>query len=243
MKIRVKFNKTGDLIYIGHLDVMRYFQKMNRRAGLDLKYSQGFNPHQQMAFAQPLGVGIVSESEYVDIELNSISCTEAELVEKMNAVSVPEIRIIGARILPDGAKNAMASVAAALYSIDLKPNFFPTNLKSSDLSVEKFLAQDLICIEKETKTGTKEIDIKPFIYQMEEASAKEGGFFPVVALLDASSANNLKPYTLLQAFYRFYGYEIDDEMLTRAIKVQRIDLFERNEKNSLTSMGELGEKF
>lgn len=243
MKIRVKFNKTGDLIYIGHLDVMRYFQKMNRRAGLDLKYSQGFNPHQQMAFAQPLGVGIVSESEYVDIELNSISGTEAELVEKMNAVSVPEIRIIGARILPDGAKNAMASVAAALYSIDLKPNFFPTNLKSSDLSVEKFLAQDLICIEKETKTGTKEIDIKPFIYQMEEASAKEGGFFPVVALLDASSANNLKPYTLLQAFYRFYGYVIDDEMLTRAIKVQRIDLFERNEKNALTSMGELGEKF
>ena len=71
MKIRIKFSKTGAVRYIGHLDVMRYFQKLNRRAGIDVKYTTGFSPHQVMSFAAPLGVGLESYGEYVDIEVNS----------------------------------------------------------------------------------------------------------------------------------------------------------------------------
>ena len=71
MKIRIKFTKTGHLRFIGHLDVMRYFQKLMRRANVDIRYSEGFSPHQIMSFAQPLGVGDTSEGEYVDIEVFS----------------------------------------------------------------------------------------------------------------------------------------------------------------------------
>ncbi len=53
MKIRIKFKKTGIMRYIGHLDVMRYFQKVNRRAGVDIAYSAGFSPHQLMSVASP----------------------------------------------------------------------------------------------------------------------------------------------------------------------------------------------
>jgi radical SAM-linked protein len=72
MKIRLKFQKKGNLKFIGHLDVMRTFQKINRRAGIDIKYSAGFSPHQQMSFSNPLSLGMTSSAEYVDYEMNSV---------------------------------------------------------------------------------------------------------------------------------------------------------------------------
>lgn len=71
VKVRVKFSKHGVLKFIGHLDVMRYFQKAIRRAGIDIAYSAGFSPHQIMSFAAPLGVGLESNGEYMDIEVHS----------------------------------------------------------------------------------------------------------------------------------------------------------------------------
>ena len=68
MKIRIKFAKEGTMKFIGHLDIMRYFQKVMRRADVDIRYSEGFSPHQIMSFAAPLGVGLESRGEYVDIE-------------------------------------------------------------------------------------------------------------------------------------------------------------------------------
>ena len=73
MKIRIKFSKQGHMKFIGHLDTMRYFQKVMRRANVDICYSEGFSPHQKMSFAAPLGVGIVSNGEYFDIEVSESS--------------------------------------------------------------------------------------------------------------------------------------------------------------------------
>ena len=58
MKVRVKFSKHGAMRFIGHLDVMRYFQKAIRRAGLPIVFTEGFSPHMVMSFASPLGVGL-----------------------------------------------------------------------------------------------------------------------------------------------------------------------------------------
>ena len=65
MKIRVKFKKWGCMKFIGHLDMMRYFQKAVRRADIDIRYSEGYSAHQIMSFAAPLGVGITSDGEYI----------------------------------------------------------------------------------------------------------------------------------------------------------------------------------
>ena len=67
MKIRIKFAKYGVMKFIGHLDVMRFFQKAIRRADIDIRYSEGFSPHPVMSFAAPLGVGMESIGEYFDI--------------------------------------------------------------------------------------------------------------------------------------------------------------------------------
>ena len=63
--------------FIGHLDMMRYFQKAIRRANIPIAYSGGFSPHQIMSFAAPLGVGITSDGEYLDIEVNSTESSAA----------------------------------------------------------------------------------------------------------------------------------------------------------------------
>ena len=60
MKVRIKYAKTGPLKFIGHLDIMRYYQKAIRRANLDVTYSNGFSPHQQITFAAPLALGVTS---------------------------------------------------------------------------------------------------------------------------------------------------------------------------------------
>ena len=100
MKVRIKFQKYGAMKFIGHLDVMRYFQKAFRRAGYDSEYSKGFNPHQIMSFAAPLGVGLTGDAEYVDIGL--VSCEDAELmVKKLNEVMSEGFYVTGFHILPE----------------------------------------------------------------------------------------------------------------------------------------------
>ena len=70
MRARIKFSKTGNMKYVGHLDLMRFFQRAMRRADIPIKYSEGFSPHQIMSFAAPLGIGLESVGEYVDITID-----------------------------------------------------------------------------------------------------------------------------------------------------------------------------
>ena len=68
MKARIKFRKYGSLRFIGHLDVMRFFQKVMRRADIPIAFSGGYSPHMIMSFANPLGIGLTSDGEYFDID-------------------------------------------------------------------------------------------------------------------------------------------------------------------------------
>ena len=148
MILRVKFRKYGVIRYIGHLDVMRFFQKCNRRAELDVEYSKGFSPHQIMSFASPLSVGQESDGEYVDISVNSITSCE-DIKRRLNAASVEGIEIVSVKILPDNAGNAMSSVAAAKYEVRIKEN---SGLSLPDEeSWNAFINQDTILYTKETK--------------------------------------------------------------------------------------------
>ena len=109
MKVRIKFSKYGALRFIGHLDVMRYFQKAIRRAEIDIAYSEGFSPHQIMSFASPLSVGHTSSGEYFDIEVNSFT-DEEDMRKRLQDVMAEGIDILKIKLLPEKEKNAMASV-------------------------------------------------------------------------------------------------------------------------------------
>lgn len=202
MKLRVKFSKHGVLKFIGHLDVMRYFQKAIRRAGIDITYSSGFSPHQVMSFASPLGIGLESNGEYMDIEVNSLTSAE-EFVDALNAQMVDGIRILEVRLLPDNAGNAMASVAAAKYTIAFRDGYFPDFLTEKNMNA--FYSQKEMIVTKKTKKSESTFDMKPSIY---ECRFDETGN-SIILTVDASSAGNIKPTLVIKAFYDFYNQEFD----------------------------------
>ncbi len=206
MKVRVKFKKHGAIRFIGHLDVMRFFQKAIRRAELDIAYSSGYSPHQIMSFAAPLGVGLESNGEYMDIELTTVT-SEEDMVSRLNAASVPGIEVVSMKVLPEGAGNAMASVAAASYTVRFREGREP---KADNLAQEldAFLKQAQIMITKETKKSTFEVDLKPGIY---ECRIKDDNSWYM--LLDASSAGNIKPGTVIETFLNGLGEALQENAL------------------------------
>ena len=200
MKIRIKFEKDGVMRYIGHLDIMRYFQKAIRRAEIDIKYSTGFSPHQIMSFAAPLGVGHISYGEYLDIEVNSHNGKQ-NMMECLNAAMVPGVRITNVVELPENVGNAMASVAAARYNVELKN---PDEMRTDFIGLtDSFLGQDEILVTKQTKKQELTINIKPYIF---EWLPYENG---VEMFVDASSSNNVKPALAMESFCKFAGVEFD----------------------------------
>ena len=115
LKVRVKFAKEGAMKFIGHLDIMRYFQKAVKRANLDVAFSEGFSPHMIMSFASPLGVGITSTGEYFDMELKSAT-SSSDMVKRLNDAMAEGMKILSIRQVEDGkASKAMSLVAAADY--------------------------------------------------------------------------------------------------------------------------------
>ncbi len=201
MKIRIRFGKYGELKFVGHLDIMRFFQKCMRRADVDIKYSTGFSPHQIMSFAQPLGLGVTSDGEYMDIEVSSTDTSE-KMIERINAACPESIRIYSYRLLPDKAKTGMAIISAADYEVRFRyPENVPFDLKTV---WPEFIAQSEIMITKETKKGkgTKDMDIKPLIF---ENSLMEDGLF---LKLSCGSVVNLKPETVMEVLYAFAGAEL-----------------------------------
>ncbi len=171
MKVRIKFQKYGAMKFIGHLDIMRYFQKAFRRAGFDSEYTKGFNPHQVMSFAAPLGVGLTSDSEYMDIGLNSSEAPKT-MVDRINQNMSEGIYVTGFHILKEAAENernvtAMSLVCSADYLVSLKDGYMLSDkIKTREefkKAFETFYAKQDISINKKTKKSELLVNIKPMI--------------------------------------------------------------------------------
>ncbi|MCM1047606.1 MAG: TIGR03936 family radical SAM-associated protein [Clostridiales bacterium] len=223
MKIRIKFAKYGVMKFIGHLDVMRFFQKAIRRADIDIKYSEGFSPHQIMSFAAPLGVGIESVGEYLDIEVNSMTSVQ-EMKKALGKTMVEGMSVLDVTLLPDSVKNAMASVAAAEYLVVYKAadkecivddTMAGQNKGGSinDIKLTAFLAQESIMVTKTTKKSVLEIDIKPGILEIKTGKGVNlpdkdvNDNFAFYMLLDASSSGNIKPSMVMEELFKFCDVE------------------------------------
>lgn len=220
MKVRIKFSKEGPVKFIGHLDMMHYFQKAIKRANIDIAYSAGFSPHQIMSFASPLSVGCESCGEYFDIELNSISSTE-DIMERLNHVMVEGIRVLDVAVLNEKEGNAMGSVAAADYRVSFRDGvLLPSDWKQM---LMEFINRESIPVVKKTKKGEREINLKDGIYQLE---IREDN---VYMQLDAGSGSNIKPGFVLETFCRENGIALPDF----PFDIYRLETYKRDEQGQL----------
>lgn len=245
MKIRVKFRKYGIMKFIGHLDMMRYFQKALRRAGIAVSYTGGFSPHIIMSFASPLGVGLSSDGEYMDIQVEEAS-SSADCVKRLNQVMAEGVEILSFRQIPEErSQNAMSLVAAADYEVRFRPGKEPEAAASRETpgsgfwkeAFTAFLAQPEIVILKKSKKSERELDIRPFIY---EAKIRGEHIF---LRLSAGSVTNIKPELVMEAFYQYLGQPFDPF----ALRLRRKELYaEQGDGQSgrrFISLEELGREF
>ena len=245
MRVRVKFAKYGPMKFIGHLELMRYLQSAVRRTEIPVKYDEGMHQRMVMSFAMPLGVGPTSSAEYMDIELvEPISSEKA--MQQLGAHMCEGLDILDFREV-DGAKKqkAMTIVAAADYEVSFREEFEPDWDWKTALQV--FCARETIPWVKETKKGTRAVDMKEWIYEVKcdkgtvplsHFGACEAAPDAVYLRLCCSVGDNLKPEQLFGEMFRSYGHELP----RFALQVHRLDLLTRDEAGEFVSLGELGER-
>lgn len=241
MKIRIKFKKFGIMKFIGHLDMMRYFQKAMRRADIDIAYTEGFSPHQIMSFAAPLGVGITSDGEYLDIEVHTTKST-AEALKALNEAMVEGVQVSEYKLLPEGTKNAMSSVAAASYTVTFKePEKNPFSLPVLQEALHDFYqGQSEIMITKQTKKSEKTMNLKPLIYELEAVENENPGFFMKVC---TGSSDNIKPELVLSAFsdYCIRNQICGFKFEPMDMQIHRMEVYAQAADGSFLPLGESGE--
>ncbi len=114
MRLRITFTKTGAAKYSGHLDLHKTWERILRRAGLPLAYSQGFHPQPKIHLAAALPLGFTSECEVADVWLSETIAVDAILTELRRATS-PGIEIKSVREVPDSLPPLQTVVRAADY--------------------------------------------------------------------------------------------------------------------------------
>ena len=187
----LRYEKTEKTKYVSHLDFVRMFGRAMRRAHLPIAFSEGFNPHPLLTFALPLSVGYTSSCEILEIVLTEVLSPE-EIVEKMNAVLPEGVKILSAH----AGKSNMKKLDIALYEV------YP---EKTPAGIIDFLLKKEIFIEKKTKSGIKEVDIRPDIKDIKVGLGK------VEMILSAGSRANLKPEVVIAAMNKYIdGYNSGD---------------------------------
>ena len=158
-KLRLRFEKTGRAVYISHLDLMHTMQRAFSRAGYELKYSEGFNPHPQISIALPLSVGVASRCEIMDFRLVG-DAVLSELPEKLSAVLPEGIRVTDCY--------EQESKVALLKYLRIEGSFEYDDREDSAMAeaLNAFYSAESIVITKKTKRGTGESDIRPAIREI-----------------------------------------------------------------------------
>jgi radical SAM-linked protein len=116
-RVRIRFSKQGDLRLISHRDLLRTFERLFRRAGIEVCLSEGFHPKPRMNFASPLALGTSGLDEVLEVDLAQ-PFEPLELLEVLNRHSVPGLNFHAAQPLDHTRK---AQAALLCYRVALSP--------------------------------------------------------------------------------------------------------------------------
>ena len=239
-KIRIKFDRGEAVKFISHLDLMKVFERAIRRSGLPISYSKGFNPHPHIVFGLPLAVGMTSECEHADLEMDK-DVNPDELMQKLNAALPEGIRVTGAAV-NNSKKNIMASVCRADYELEVFTEEEVSWEKAAG-AVEKILGSESIIVGKESRgkdgrTTVRDTEIRPLILDVsiERILTPPPGYegfgsaFLVKTALKAGSEANLNPGLFVKALEQQWV------MSVAAVRIHRKAIYTDNGKGMADPM-------
>lgn len=225
MVLRVKFTKENYIKYISHLDLMRLFNRTFRRAGIPIKYSEGFNPQPKFSIANPLALGISSVSEYMDIELEEEYVIE-DFIDKMNKELPEGIKILEGKYIDDN-RSLSSLIGWSYYEIKFPANNLKNEEELEEL-INRWLDKDKIIIKRIRRKGRRiterDQDIKPLIGNIvinSQCTTKGLHLINLNCLLKAGDRGNLKPTDFVDAMNEQLNLDIDLDYLD----IKRIGLF------------------
>lgn len=192
---RGTFRRSGALSYIGHLDLKSVFERALRRTDLPMLYSQGFNPRPMIVFALPLGVGINTEGDYIDVSME-IPVEPEEFITKVNEVLPEGLEIISAVSIDEPKNSLMSVVTIAEYRVDAP---------GISKNLEEIFAMEKIETTKKSKGKEVAVDIKPLLITITDTSEPDSARY----MCYAGSTQNLRPDVLLKAMTEILGYDKD----------------------------------
>lgn len=203
-KYRIKFSKLGRIRFIGHLDLLKTFQRAIKRADLPISYSEGFNPHQKISFALPLPLGMESVAEYLDIRLDK-DLPASEVFEMLRKEMPIGIDILKVYKLKDDEKSAASIVCAGEYEVILQQQL---NVEEFNKKIDILLNLQEINIEKQTKKRGKEViktvNIRSEIYEIKAIDINK-----IKICIATGSIKNLKPDILMKYIFSYFNFEYD----------------------------------
>lgn len=211
-RIRLEYIKSKEATWISHLDLMRVFERALKRANINVKHSEGFNPKPEIVFAHPLSVGIESNCELCEVMLNEFY-EEPVIVKMLNTVLPSGIVVLSAKYIDLKVKSLMSQVFCADYELtfeipeDVRENATVQEINKLNKEIkenfDKFYKQEQILVTKKGKKGDSIIDIKPLILKKEHITGAKYEF-----KLRTGSEKNLKPELIVKAFEEYIGGKI-----------------------------------
>ncbi len=202
MRALIRFGKQPRLRFISHLDLQRFFQRAVNRTGLPIAWSQGFNPHPVMSFGSALALGWTSEYEVIDIKL-AAPMGRGRVEAAVRAALPEDLPVLEVRMIDDKHPAPMALVRMSDYRITL-------NGGDAVLSqVDAFLNRDSVMAVRKTKSGEREVDIRPLCVELRKT---DDGLFCRLMLTEKDT---LKPDLLLRALSDMAGVEPPEARIHR----------------------------
>lgn len=164
---RLLFEKTGNAVWISHLDLMRLFQRAFKRAGLPLQHTQGFNPRPSVSIALPLSVGVESKCELLDFDLDGQNVPCEEILTRLNQSLVEGVKV--RKVYEDGARIKYLALLDCTVSLEYDKGV-PAGAEEA---IGALFARETLTVEKKSKNGVAEQDIIPMIRSIQVTGSDE----------------------------------------------------------------------
>ena len=208
---RILFTKTGESIWMSHLDLMRLFQRAFKRAGLPLTHTQGYSPRPSVSIALPLSVGMESQYELLDFDLEGENIPCEEITRRLNAALVPGIRVL--ETYEDGRKiKDIAFLECRLYL-----EYDRVITAEDHAALTEFFTRESLVVEKKGKNGPVEQDIRPMIrYAM--VTVENEHCLRISTMVNCQNPS-LNPMLIASAIERYASELTPDHVLCRRLKL------------------------
>lgn len=214
---RLLFEKTGNAVWISHLDLMRLFQRAFKRAGLPLTHTQGFNPRPSVSIALPLSVGVQSRCELLDFDLDGdpVSCEQVK--DRLNQALVEGVRVL--EVYDDGRK--LRELALMSCAVDLE---YDQGVDTGAVEeITALFARESLIVSKKSKNGITEQDIIPMIRRI-GVSVADANTLRLDAMVCCQNPS-LNPMQLVAVVERYLPYWKPDHAVCC-----RVELYDTKEQ-------------